>query len=692
MEESGKESKSDRPPAMPLRGNNVKSSTRRSSSPSSSRSQRTCSDSSASSDSAFNSVRVKHLISTTILPKLSEADLDILRSRIAFEGKESNINLVDVLCNVVLEASGTAKEGERPYDQSEIASHANLALKEAYETSLFSEEMFRKQDDTLVSSDSEHTFVDTDEVLSTTSSKPSSSSSHDDDTKGSISTTSEKSFRLVTEPPKKKHFANDPDLHSTCTFGENATFATFPSEGSKSENSPESHKESHISDDEILAYDREEDNSDSHNCSLYSDTERTFATFPRQGFDMNNGLMPASKALVNESEVDSLSSGKAFYNPMDRWASAPAAVTTKGAVNAATRRDLDTSDSSDHNTFVSNFNANNSRYGDDNTFATFPARESQKSSTSNLPLGELSDHGTFAGGNTFVSESNHTHLVSKCEETFVEQKDAGKTTGGKKGAVIILKNICIRNEDPPKAPMDIWHPEFWTDDQGGESSKDAFSNSDKTPSEKSVSIDEVVHSNVDDNDLDDHSQSSEISDISGLTGVFTEKAPDKQKNNNDSKRAERSRSALPKVSGETLSSTKSKRESRVKFADVTVREYSRILSDNPACTKGAAVGLGWEYNIKDPVSVDAYEFAKKPPRPVSELILDRRQREEIFRQWGFTDHELAAVVRELNRLRSKRRQTVNNLGARKVEEAIETAAVKMKRLLFLKANEIKTSY
>ena len=132
------------------------------------------------------------------------------------------------------------------------------------------------------------------------------------------------------------------------------------------------------------------------------------------------------------------------------------------------------------------------------------------------------------------------------------------------------------------------------------------------------------------------------------------------------------------------------RKKRVRFSYVHVRHYERILCLNPACSRGPSVGIGWGFVSQEPpatssgMSLDAWEDARRRIRSPSELLLSRSYREALIREWGYSEREMAAAVRELNKLRSNRRQTVNNLGAQKMEETVEAVFLKVKKLLLLK--------
>jgi hypothetical protein len=140
----------------------------------------------------------------------------------------------------------------------------------------------------------------------------------------------------------------------------------------------------------------------------------------------------------------------------------------------------------------------------------------------------------------------------------------------------------------------------------------------------------------------------------------------------------------------TPNSWKGRRKRSVDFSTVQVRFYERIMCDNPACTSGPSVGIGWNYENEVSVNIDRYENSRgRPIRSGLELSLSRERREKLLRDWGYTDRDIASGVRELNRLKSGRRQTVNNLGAERLEEALESLTSKVKKALFFHREQQK---
>ena len=113
---------------------------------------------------------------------------------------------------------------------------------------------------------------------------------------------------------------------------------------------------------------------------------------------------------------------------------------------------------------------------------------------------------------------------------------------------------------------------------------------------------------------------------------------------------------------------------KVSFSEVTVREYDRILSDNPACQNGPSIGIGWRYRNEYILHVDEHEHSRgRAPRKTDELVLNRVVREHMLRDLGYSQKQMAMAVRINNHVKNQRKQTVHNLSAAKVEEIMESA-------------------
>jgi len=117
---------------------------------------------------------------------------------------------------------------------------------------------------------------------------------------------------------------------------------------------------------------------------------------------------------------------------------------------------------------------------------------------------------------------------------------------------------------------------------------------------------------------------------------------------------------------------------RVRFREVEVREYNRVIGDNPSVTTGPAISLGWSYNVADRMTINEYERTRKITGQVRPIR--RIDREEMLRDLGFSRSEIADAVRGIIRTKNQRRQTYHNLKVARMEEAVESAVKTVKRV------------
>lgn len=133
-------------------------------------------------------------------------------------------------------------------------------------------------------------------------------------------------------------------------------------------------------------------------------------------------------------------------------------------------------------------------------------------------------------------------------------------------------------------------------------------------------------------------------------------------------------------------------DKRVSFGHLQIRTYETILGDNPSCTGGPSLSIGWRYNPEHFHStVDEYERTQDTryggfgirPRDL-DLVLLRPERETILLHTGYTQQDLAEAVRRLNKAKNQRRQTVHNLSSTVMffEEKAESCKRSLERLFF----------
>ncbi|KAL7473949.1 hypothetical protein ACHAXS_014321 [Conticribra weissflogii] len=121
----------------------------------------------------------------------------------------------------------------------------------------------------------------------------------------------------------------------------------------------------------------------------------------------------------------------------------------------------------------------------------------------------------------------------------------------------------------------------------------------------------------------------------------------------------------------------------VSFKDVNIREYERVLGDNPSVTSGPPLAIGWRYD-PNPIQmgVDGFEEGKGLPRSSSEFLVPKAVREKLLKDHAdVSRRDMAAAVRQVTHLKSQRRKTVVNLGMSKTEERVETVKRTVKKIL-----------
>lgn len=114
---------------------------------------------------------------------------------------------------------------------------------------------------------------------------------------------------------------------------------------------------------------------------------------------------------------------------------------------------------------------------------------------------------------------------------------------------------------------------------------------------------------------------------------------------------------------------------RVSFSTVEIRQYNRILGDNPSCSSGPSLSIDWTYDESKTVVVDVneFEYSREGRFDDSEMVLGRFEREDLLRTLGYGQKEIAEAIRNNIKIKKQRRQTVNNIGMMKVEMVLERA-------------------
>ena len=126
---------------------------------------------------------------------------------------------------------------------------------------------------------------------------------------------------------------------------------------------------------------------------------------------------------------------------------------------------------------------------------------------------------------------------------------------------------------------------------------------------------------------------------------------------------------------------------KVCFSSVEVREYEFDLCDNPSCSLGPAIGLGWNYEVCNKQQLDEYEALRPPARPKCEMKMTRDVREKIVANSKFSKKEITKFTLMKARIADGRMKTKENMPFSHFEEKIEGAKRKFKRIVFFKEKD-----
>lgn len=128
----------------------------------------------------------------------------------------------------------------------------------------------------------------------------------------------------------------------------------------------------------------------------------------------------------------------------------------------------------------------------------------------------------------------------------------------------------------------------------------------------------------------------------------------------------------------------------VAFEEVHVRTYESILGDNPSCSSGPSLAIGWDFNATPPKTIPINTFENQPARLhrpsyfEHDLLVDRIERENTLMKLGYTRAELAAATRQNLKDKKKRRQTADNLNVAYMEEKVEGVKKSLRRNFMFK--------
>lgn len=343
------------------------------------------------------------------------------------------------------------------------------------------------------------------------------------------------------------------------------------------------------------------------------------------------------------------------------------------------------------------------------------------------------DDDSFAGGELHeLVDDKHRRVSMELSSTKMSRSSSGSLEGTTRSTATssnensvrskdlsmeeirqyVIDNIplAIREQIPPEAWSQLFNPESMGSKTASQTT--AQRNSAKSQKDDTIPLTEIEIDEEDDDNM------SVFSDVSGLTGAFpdgrgvenkreilsqstallkkVEESGSINSQNSDTYRApeapgeheifhsnikQEPKDRLPETI--QLQPATSNGPKKISWNQVEVRYYERIVTDNPAVQSGPAIGIGWKYKRGGRVDIDYWEQSRGQPRLSPELVLPRHVRERMLREAGISQKDIAEMIRATLKVRNQRKQTVNNLPAAAIEEAVEKTRRRFSRILSL---------
>ena len=116
------------------------------------------------------------------------------------------------------------------------------------------------------------------------------------------------------------------------------------------------------------------------------------------------------------------------------------------------------------------------------------------------------------------------------------------------------------------------------------------------------------------------------------------------------------------------SNSNSRKQPRVSFTDVQVREYPVCLGDNPGGYIGVPLTLEWDHQSEASLNLEDYETSRPERRQSDQLRIPSFVREEMLRHCGYSRVDIQRGVKEANIARQRRRRTNETAQLHKAQE------------------------
>ena len=106
---------------------------------------------------------------------------------------------------------------------------------------------------------------------------------------------------------------------------------------------------------------------------------------------------------------------------------------------------------------------------------------------------------------------------------------------------------------------------------------------------------------------------------------------------------------------------------------IRIHEHPIILGDNPACSSGAPIQIGWKAQESISRNLDMYEYCRQDERKVGKkLVLPVQRRAQILLRAGYSLEKIGNAVMEVEMIQKQRRETLSKQGWDRVAQVLES--------------------
>jgi hypothetical protein len=135
----------------------------------------------------------------------------------------------------------------------------------------------------------------------------------------------------------------------------------------------------------------------------------------------------------------------------------------------------------------------------------------------------------------------------------------------------------------------------------------------------------------------------------------------------------------------TSTSGLKKSDSRLSFASIEIREFSRVLGDNPSAI-GPPISIEWEHHFEAIIDLEEYEKTRPARRKCSHLRMGPQYRKDLLKEsLGYTDDEIEEALRQTKKIQRSRSLTDFTSPFWRIEHLAESAKRKIKRKMKLRS-------